>query len=396
MYSRKLRGPSLFFLSLPVSLSQLRGHPCCASWMVVNHFESDVSITVALLFFFPTPSALDKWGFRCFQHCSVIHKSCVFSNWRGLQWKMASDLLAVCSISPPWSKMVSLKKGLYTPTAHRWRKMWKIRRHVRARVLLKLVVNYTCPLISLPLIMSLSSFYFISSHFLQPSFCCSTWFSTVSWPACSPWPCGCCCSPWMTTCPSTETACPIQVSVSQHTAQGEERGFQQLCNWQHFSLRHPLFILTTMRCCHNNVLHNSCFLYRSILKSLPDNSSVCWMENVFCPAVIGDKPCWWLCISLSPVGITYCFTLCLLCFMSLLQGWWSAQIHWTSRSTNLTPSSTRSTSNTWSPSCKVSALLPDRNDQMHVKTSSVLLLPDLLPVIHPIYLNASLLVSFRI
>lgn len=39
-----------FFFSSP---SQLRGHPCCASWMVVNHFESDVSITVALSYFQP-------------------------------------------------------------------------------------------------------------------------------------------------------------------------------------------------------------------------------------------------------------------------------------------------------------------------------------------------------
>lgn len=128
--------------------------------------------------------------------------------------------------------MVSLKGIVHSndnfPSARRWGRMWKIRRHVRGRVWLKLVVNYTWPLMSLSLIMSLFSFYSISCNFLQPSSCCSTWSSTVSWLACSPWPCGCCCSPWTTMCRNTETASPTQVSVSQHTAQGEERGFQLL------------------------------------------------------------------------------------------------------------------------------------------------------------------------
>lgn len=42
MYSGKLRGPP------PTPrFWQLRGHPCCAGWMMVNHFESDVPINAA-------------------------------------------------------------------------------------------------------------------------------------------------------------------------------------------------------------------------------------------------------------------------------------------------------------------------------------------------------------
>lgn len=65
---------------------------------------------------------------------------------------------------------------------------------------------------------------FSVSNFLQPSSCCSTWSSTVSWPACSPWRCGWCCSLWMTMCRGTETEFPIQVSDSQRTEEGWVKG----------------------------------------------------------------------------------------------------------------------------------------------------------------------------
>lgn len=138
------------------------------------------------------------------------------------------DLLAASSIFPLDPKWF-LSKGWYTISQtiscspEPRKDVGNQKTFVRALVWLKLVVNYTWPL-------SASFLHYVSFlyMFLQPSSCCSTWFSTVSWLVCSPWPCGCCCSLWTTLCPSTETASPPQVSFSQHTVQGRERGFQLL------------------------------------------------------------------------------------------------------------------------------------------------------------------------
>lgn len=94
MFSRKLRGPSLFF---SLFFCQLRGHPCCAGWMVVNHFESDVSITVPP--FLPPPSRP-----LCINEASDAyepHSQILFETKRASSEIMASDLLAASSIFSP-------------------------------------------------------------------------------------------------------------------------------------------------------------------------------------------------------------------------------------------------------------------------------------------------------
>lgn len=175
------------------------------------------------------------------------------------------------------------------------------------------VFNYTWPISALfPHYVSfLLPIYFCFSNFLQPSFCCSTWFSTVSWLACSPWPRGWCCSLWTTMCRGTETVFPLQVSVSQtHRNSGISAavtGSASLCAI-YYSYSHQWDAVI--------IMHYSCFLYRPVLKRLPVwYQPRSWIEKVFSLNVIdtnsGD------CCALVPLtGIVCCFALCLLSFVA--------------------------------------------------------------------------------
>lgn len=89
---------------------------------------------------------LDKWGFRFFEHCSIIPKSCVILKLTGWK-KMASELLAVSSISTLSQNGSSHRDRTVNSFSLQMRKDLSF---ARARVCLKLFDNYTWPLVSLP------------------------------------------------------------------------------------------------------------------------------------------------------------------------------------------------------------------------------------------------------
>lgn len=96
---------------------QLRGHPCCASWMVVNHFESDVSINAASL---SHPVRWVNEAAHAPEHCSKNPriwcdlKTVGPSLKKKKNKKMARRLLAAGVAFAPRFKMVSLKGTVHT------------------------------------------------------------------------------------------------------------------------------------------------------------------------------------------------------------------------------------------------------------------------------------------
>lgn len=75
--------------------------------------------------------------------------------------------------------------------------------------------------------------------------------------------------------------------------------------------------------------------------------------------------------------------------LNSLQVWWFFQMSRLLHSTNLTRSNIHNTSKTWSPSCKVSALIPNTQitEASCNEMNSTRLLPDLLALIHVMYVN---------
>lgn len=271
---------------------------------VVNHFDSDVSSAVVHL----------SWTDRG-HDCLYRHSQCP---------------LAGGSVFPSWFKMVS-------PQTDR--------------------DDCSTPALGDVQEFSFLIGLFVSSLSLQPSSCCSTWCSTVSWPGCSPWPCGWCCSLWTTTCRGTGTVFLIQVSVFpiQNRGAGVDLGSSRYRSWHYF---------------RRESIH-----YSSSAAQRQRRDITLYITAAFCIDLFWSLFLWGGSESAAarrgfPASCFSCWHRlppdCLLFLPSPMQAWWFVPVRWILKWTNPILRVTPCTSSNWSRSCRVRARLRSSNSSSFI------------------------------